>query len=181
MDLFEERIVQECKKGKKDAFNVLIKNYADRVYNIVIPMIQNKEDAKDISQEVFIKIYKNIHTFQGNSSIGTWIYSIALNTSRDYLRKKKTLRESPLNENDADISSDPQTIMEKTEMGLLLSEAMDRLQDPEKEIIVLKDIMGFSYEEIGNILEINLGTVKSRLSRARCALREGLKTNKEVI
>lgn len=181
MDLFEEKIVQECKKGKKDAFNVLIKNYADRVYNIVIPMIQNKEDAKDVSQEVFIKIYKNIHTFQGNSSIGTWIYSIALNTAKDYLRKKNAIKESPLSENDADNSSDPQMIMDKTEAGFQLSEAMDRLQETEKEIIVLKDIMGFSYEEIASTLHLNLGTVKSRLSRARCSLRESLKINREVI
>ncbi len=181
MDLFEEKIIQECKKGKKEAFDVLIKKYADKVYNIVLPMIQNKEDAKDVSQDVFIKVYKNISAFQGSSSIGTWIYSIAVNTSKDHLRKKVSIKELPLNESEISESSDPQDALESKEAHLMVTEALSLLQENEKEILVLKDIMGFTYEEISGILEINIGTVKSRLSRARCVLRDNLLTNKEFI
>lgn len=181
MDLFEEKIIQECKKGKKEAFDVLIRKYADKVYNIVLPMIQNKEDAQDVSQEVFIKVYKNIPSFQGNSSIGTWIYSIAVNTSKDYLRKTIRLKETPLVENEISESNDPQETLDSKEAHLMVTEALGMLQEDEKEILVLKDIMGFTYEEISGILEINLGTVKSRLSRARCGLRDKLLTNKEFI
>lgn len=171
MGLTEERIISECRAGKKEAFELLVRSYGNQVYHIVLPLVHRREDAQDIAQEAFIKAYRNIDTFRGDSGIGTWLCSIAINAARDHLRKNiPEPRDTTLEE-----TRDPNDAYAKKDAQILLREALSKLSVDEKEIIVLKDLNGFSYAEIAGMLSIEIGTVKSRLSRARYALREVLK------
>jgi RNA polymerase sigma-70 factor (ECF subfamily) len=169
MDLFETKLLADCRKGRQDAFDTLVRTYADRVYGIVLPMVRNREDARDISQEVFLKVYRGIGTFSGQSSLSTWICAIAVNAARDCLRKQSRMSEVPYDETKEQTDCDAS---ERRDRGIVLREALDNIEEEQKEILVLRDMMGFSYDEIAEMLGIVPGTVKSRLSRARSALRE---------
>ena len=163
MGLSEERIISECRTGKKEAFELLVRTYANQVYHIVLPLVHRREDAQDVAQEAFIKAYRNIESFRGDSGIGTWLCAIALNAARDHLRKNiPEPRDTTLEE-----TRDPSDAYAKKDAQILLREALSQISIDEKEIIVLKDLNGFSYAEIAETLSIEIGTVKSRLSRAR--------------
>lgn len=176
MDDLDDLMVK-CKQGDLNSFEILIKSYSKQVYNILLRILGNQEDAKDVSQEVFIKVYRKINTFQGESEFFTWLYRITLNAAKDFTKKKKVhLSVNELNDSGHELPQDkgsnPEAVFVKVERKDAILKALMEIKEDQREIIVLRDIQGLSYEEISNILGIELGTVKSRINRARTRLRE---------
>ena len=186
----EAELVKRLKHGDREAFNVLVKEYEGKIINIAYGMLSDKEEALDASQEVFIRIYKSIDSFKGNSSLSTWIYTIAVNICRDCLRKRqrsaKTVSiDTSLNEDMevmeiADTSLTPEQKIEQTERQKLVRQAIDELSEEYKTVITLCDIEGMAYDKIAEILKCPTGTVKSRLNRARAALRNKISEKREL-
>jgi RNA polymerase sigma-70 factor (ECF subfamily) len=184
-------LVEQSRKGDVDAFEELIRDYKKNAYNIAWGMLRNIQDAEDASQEALIKAYINIHNFNMQSTFKVWLYRIVVNTCIDFKRKKNISTVSideniDLGENNrlhreiADNSGNPDILIEKNFNSSLVNNAVNKLDDNYKNIIILRDIQGFSYSEIAEILSCNLGTVKSRLNRARKNLK-GIIENEQKI
>ena len=180
----EKALVQQAKAGDRDAFAALVSVYEGKIYNLALRYLGNREDAMDASQEVFLRVFRFLPGFQEESGFSTWIYRIGVNVCKDMLVKRSRRNELPLEVPDdeedyrpvevADDSCDPQTIVEQSDLRESLVEAIAQLPQQQREMIVLRDIQGLSYEEIGQVLCLESGTVKSRLSRARENLRKKL-------
>ncbi len=186
-----EFLIKKAVSGNTDAFEELIKNYEKIVYNIAYKMLNNSEDAKDISQEVFIKIYRNLSKFDGKSLFSTWVYRITMNTCIDELRKRKgkevysmdediEKEESSIKKQFVDEKGTPEDFYISREKQQEIINSINMLKDEHKQIIILRDINGFEYTQIAQILGISLGTVKSRIARARIQLKN-LISNREHI
>lgn len=184
-------LIEQSRSGNVDAFEELIKDYKKSAYNIALRYLRNVEDAEDASQEALIKVYKNIHNFNMQSTFKVWLYRIVVNTCIDFKRKKnisavsidETLDLGGSNEvhrEIADDSSNPDYLVEKNFNNKLVNDAVNKLDDDYKTIIILRDIQGFSYTEIAEILKCNMGTVKSRLNRARKSLKDILENELKI-
>jgi RNA polymerase sigma-70 factor (ECF subfamily) len=169
-------LIQKSIDGDVASFEELIKEYRTYVYNIAYRMMGNTYDADDMAQEALIKAFKSIHQFKANAKFSTWLYRIVMNTCKDELRKRKDVT-VPLEEqldalaDDKEEKYDPLIIYEKKELKGKIQMALNKLSNDGKEVIVLRDIMGYSYDEIGEMLEIPIGTVRSRISRNRIMLK----------
>lgn len=188
----EKELIQKCKEGDIDSFELLIESYQQRVYNIALRMLGNKEDASDIAQEVFIKIYKSIAGFKEEASLSTWIYRIATNVCLDELRKRKKTKvisiDSTIQLEDSEVSMQmpderpqPDELLTQKELKQEVQKAINDLKEEHKTVIILRDINGYSYEEIAKILDCTLGTVKSRINRARNTLKNILIKREELL
>lgn len=135
-------------------FDEIFEEYFDRIYYKVLGAVKNPEDAEDISQEVFISVYKNLHKFRSESNIYTWIYKIAINKIYDFLRKRKI--ELDINEEILGMDSSVDT-----ENKVVLEEKLKLISPKEREIVILKDIYGYKLKEIAEMKNINISTVKS--------------------
>lgn len=180
----EKALVQKAKAGDRDAFAALVSAYEGKIYNLALRYLGNREDAMDASQEVFLRVFRFLPGFQEESGFSTWIYRIGVNVCKDMLAKRakrgELSLELPNEEEDyrtaevADSRYDPEAIVEQADLRESLAEAIGQLPQQQREMIVLRDIQGLSYEEIGQVLSLEAGTVKSRLSRARENLRKKL-------
>ena len=175
----ESEIIRAVLDGKTDEFEKLVAAYEKPVYHITLKMTGNEEDAFDLSQETFLKAYRSLSTFRGESSFGTWICRMAANLCIDFLRKQKRRgKVLSLDEPDdsgrpmelPDLRYDPQTAAERQELAQQVQEGLGKLPPEQKLILVLRDMEGFSYQEIADTLKLEPGTVKSRISRARAHL-----------
>lgn len=186
----EQKLISRAQKGDPAAFEKLIIDYEKKIYNICLRMVKNEQEAYDLAQEVCVKIWKQLHNFEGNAKFSTWIYRIATNHSLDYLRKQKNKNEISLYTKQADSEEEkildtpskakgPERQLEDMELQNIIKQGLLELKEEYRTIIVLRDIEDYSYDEIAEILELSLGTVKSRLSRARMALKKILMQNKE--
>lgn len=165
------RLIKECKQGDISSFEKLVKTYSGRVSNIIYQMLGSSEEVDDLSQEVFLKIYRNINYFREESQFFTWLYRVTVNTVYDFLRKQKYRKTVPLDE----IGQIPSaTQPDNSELKRLLHKEISGIPFKYRAVIILKDIEGFSYSEISKILRCRLGTVESRLFRARQMLKENL-------
>ncbi|OGW38209.1 MAG: hypothetical protein A2Y97_08970 [Nitrospirae bacterium RBG_13_39_12] len=178
-----------CKRGNIDAFEMLVKKHQKRILNIAYRMLGNYEEACEITQDAFVSAYKGIRNFQEKSMFSTWLYSIVVNLSRNRLKQLKIKRyreefslDDPVFTDDGQIkvehTSEESSILEKLEKKEIQQKVqgcIDSLDYEHKEIIVLRDIQGFSYDEMSDMLKVSEGTVKSRLFRARDALKNCLK------
>lgn len=188
----ETELIKLCQKGDRDAFNILVEKYQNQVINIAYSMLSDREDACDAAQEVFVKIYRNIAGFKGKSSLSTWIYRIISNVCNDILRKRQkstnvisistALQEDEENKDMeiTDTSPTPEEHLELSEQQRMVRAAIGELSVEYKEIITLCDIEQLSYEEISQVLKCPVGTVKSRLNRARNSLKKKLLENREL-
>lgn len=177
----ESMLIEKSVQGDVESFEKLIVKYNRYVYNIAFRMMGNEEDAKDMSQETLIKAFKAIGQFKMESNFSTWLYRITINVCKDELRKRKETvlsYDAPLTEDEVtlkdtlkDETYNPLLIYEKLELRSSIENALNQLSEDSKSVVILKDIMGYSYEEIGTILEIPIGTVRSRLNRSRTALK----------
>ncbi len=177
----EKDLVHLAKCGDIAAFEELISGYEKKVFNTAYRFFNNTEDARDISQEIFLKIYLSLKDFRENSSFSTWLYRIAVNTCIDFCRKRKEddipLREeveNPNTINPGGLPSTPEQSFEKKEIRMAVLEAIKLLPEDQRVCVILRDIQGFSYMEICSILNCSLGTVKSRISRGRRNLRKSI-------
>lgn len=180
----EEALIAACKEGDSAAFGELISKYERLVYATVSLKLGNSTDALDVSQEVFIKLWRYIGKYRGDCRFSTWVYRIAVNASLDFLRRAKSNPSDPLpvftdgdgDETAVEIADEnapsPEGHAEKNEQIAAVREAIAMLSSEQREIITLRDIEGYSYDEISEMLGLEIGTVKSRLNRARGNLRE---------
>lgn len=180
----ESMLIEKSVQGDVASFEKLIVKYNRYVYNIAFRMMGNEEDAKDMSQETLIKAFKAISQFKMESSFSTWLYRITINVCKDELRKRKETvlsydaeisEDSTLKDIIKDEEANPILIYEKLELKASIETALDKLSEENKSVVVLKDLLGYSYEEIGEILQIPIGTVRSRLNRSRTMLKSILK------
>lgn len=181
----DKAFISKAKQGDMAAFEALIIQHEKIVYNVALRMMNQSEDAKDISQEVFLKAYRNIANFDERSTFSTWIYRITVNTCIDEMRKRKGKQTVSLdNELEGEEGSWKKEIPDSgvtPEESLLRKEeqkeiemALETISEDYKTVFILRDIRGLSYEEIAEISGLALGTVKSRISRARNRLREAI-------
>lgn len=178
----EEAIIEQAKNGDTDAFEKLVKRYEMRVYHFVLKSLRDPEDALDIAQETFLRVYRNLSLFRGQSSFSTWIFSIASNLCIDFVRKQKRRgrhipsvnEDSPEMQNLTDDRFDPVARAEKREVVREIDRALSAITPDLREIFLLREVAGMSYQEIADTLDIELGTVKSRIARARAALAKEL-------
>lgn len=177
----DEELIKRVKSGDIDAFEEIIAKYEKRVFSLIYNMLKNDNDIEDVAQEVFVKVYKNIDKFHGNSSLYTWIYRITTNLCLDYIKKQKSVIyidekiQTDDGELDFQLPSEEKLqdeLYEEKELKQKLEKSIAKLPDKQRVMIVLRDIKGLSYEEISEILEIKLGTVKSQINRARLKLKE---------
>ena len=185
MTVSEELLVKRASKGDVGAFESLVTTYEKGVYALAYRLVSNREDALDVTQEVFLKAYQALPKFRGESRFSTWIYRVCVNASLDYLRKKHKMAAYSLDEPLAlkessvtrDVEDDSENVEDAVELKSLGEAALHVLRDLDEAhrvIITLSDIQGYSYQEIAEILGISMGTVKSRLHRARNMLRRML-------
>lgn len=174
----EKHIMSRARRGELSAFEELVWRYEKRVYMVALRSTGTPEDAADITQEVFLRAWRSIESFRGDSGFSTWLFRITMNLCVDYARHKQAQPQTqPLTgEDDAerpirDHAPTPEEHLENSELGRELAAALDEVSEEHRQIVLLRDVDGMSYTEIAETLEISEGTVKSRLSRARLALR----------
>lgn len=182
--LSDKALISLIKNGDKEAFSILIKRYEKKVLNILYLQLGNTPDLEDLAQEVFIKVFKNVKNFRGESQFSTWLYRIAVNVSYDYKRKSKDIYslDDPLKEDEEDTfekiipnnDEDPLSIIEEEDLRNKLRKLIKELPKEYQEVLILREYEGLSYEEISKILNCPIGTVESRLFRARKELKEKL-------
>jgi RNA polymerase sigma-70 factor (ECF subfamily) len=157
--------------GSEDAFRMLFERYSGRLFNLIYRMIEHYEDSNDLLQEVFVRVYRHRHKCYQMKNFKGWIYTVALNLARDYLRMRKRRRETELEGRQEHCEGDnPLKHSENEELRRKILKAMKKLNAKYRAVFALRDIQGLSYEEIAKVLNIEEGTVKSRLNRARLQL-----------
>jgi RNA polymerase sigma-70 factor (ECF subfamily) len=176
--LDDQCLIDACRSGKTEAFGVLVSRYQDRLYPTVFRLTGCAEDALDLLQEAFLRAYEKLDRFHGESSFYTWIYRIAVNLALSDRRKRRHESSAAL---PGDLSGDralddPAVPLERAERDERIQEALDALAPDHRAVVVMKEYDGLRYEEIGAMLGVPVGTVRSRLHRARCELRERLRS-----
>ncbi len=181
----EWRLVQAVLAGKKDAYEALVAANEKRIYTLMLRMTGSPEDAMDLSQEAFLRVYLSLRSYRGDSSFGVWMYRIAHNVCIDFLRRKQKFRITPLifhsqeeGEKEREIEDpkpQPEAQVLQEERRAAVQKALLSLSNEHREILVMRDINGYSYQEIGAALGISEGTVKSRIARGRQKLAEILR------
>jgi RNA polymerase sigma-70 factor (ECF subfamily) len=176
----EKELVRLSREGSEEAFAELVKIYKIKVFNLAYSLTRDRDVADDLAQEAFIKAYYALPRFQSRSGFGTWLYRIAINHVRDYLRKKSRIIQISIeNIKESSILQEDKTMKEEKEhieaqRRQLVRQSIRSLPEKHQVILSLRDIQGFSYEEISKILKISAGTVDSRIHRARKMLRKKL-------
>lgn len=182
-------LIRAVQAGDKAAFDELVLKHKDRLFNLVYWFLGDYHEANDCAQETFIKVFKSVNKFRFESAFSTWLYRIALNTCKNRIKssayrwKKKTvsLETSGGSKNGnpsseiANGSPTPVMALEKKEKIMRIQKAINSLPEEQNQVVVLRDIQGFSYQDISDITGLNLGTVKSRLARGRLELKNQLK------
>jgi RNA polymerase sigma-70 factor, ECF subfamily len=174
-------LIAACRAGETEAFGALVRRYQDRLYPTVLRLTGRPEDALDVLQEAFLKAFEKLGSFHGDSSFYTWIYRIAVNLALSDRRKKRVARRredrqgEPMDPPDDPSQTDPTLPLERAERDNRIQAALRALAPDHRAVVVLKDLDGLRYEEIAETLGVPIGTVRSRLHRARLELRERLR------
>jgi RNA polymerase sigma-70 factor (ECF subfamily) len=180
----DHRLIAECLRGNSAAFGVLVRRYQDRLYNTVFRLVGNAEDAQDVVQEAFLNAYQSLEGFKGDSLFFTWLYRIAVNSAISFKRKRRVVIpidaarggepgvpqgvEPP----DPSELSRPGHALEQQEQERRIQRALSRLSPEHRAVLILKDMEGQKYEAMAEVLQVPIGTIRSRLHRARLELRE---------
>ena len=170
----ELRTVARAKQGDADAFALLVQTYETSVYRLALRMCGNAHDAEEVAQEVFVAAWRGLPSFRGESKFSSWLYQLTTNAAIDFLRREKRHRAAtPIEDEPEPATPDtPQQALEESEVRRALQQALDSLTPEHREIFLLRQMRQLSYEEIGRLLGLEAGTVKSRLSRAKKQLRQ---------
>jgi RNA polymerase sigma-70 factor, ECF subfamily len=171
------QLIQRIQNGEQQAFTLLVRKYQNRVANILTRYVRSSGDIADVTQEVFIKVHKSLPSFRGDSAFYTWLYRITVNTAKNYLTSQS--RRPPASDIDAmeadsydgsdalKSADSPESILRSEEMKRVIMDAIDKLPTELKAAITLRELEGMSYEEIAKIEDCPIGTVRSRIFRAR--------------
>ena len=171
-------LIQRVRQGELAAFDGLMRKYQERIYATIYHMTANHEDANDLAQETFIKAFQALRTFKGDSSFYTWVYRIAVNKTLNFLKQRRNKVQMSLNDLDLNAEHDPDLValisehtprraVNMAELQEHLNAALLKLSENHRLVVVLHDVQGLSHEEIGQIMQCNTGTVRSRLFYAR--------------
>ncbi len=190
-DINDKLLIDRCKRGDHDAFDTLVRTYEKRVYNLAYRLSGSYDEAQDIVVESFIRVFQALKMFRGDANFSTWLFRIVTNVYLD--RRKRTrnkqhlsleeyieLDENSVSRQVEDPGPTPDVIAEAHERTALLQQAIASLPDYQRTMIVLYHTEGLAYDEIAEVLSLPIGTVKSRLNRARLTLREKLEPLKEL-
>lgn len=183
---FELALVERCKAGDKLAFDELISTHQERVLNTAYRLMGNYEEALDLTQEVFLNCFRKIANFKGDSALSTWLYRITVNTAKNRWKYQQSRGMNKMHSLDAPLTADdeemikqypdsqptPRKVASDREAMACFEDQLQRLNDEQREVLVLRYVEELSYEEIADILRLSLGTVKSRIHRARNELRD---------
>jgi len=181
----EISLIRESKNGNSSSFEELVSPHYKKAFNTAYRILGNLEDANDVAQDAIIKVFKSIGSFKENSSFSTWVYKIVVNTCIDFKRKNNKQEviylDKQIGEKNGglvleipDKAGTPESLFEENEVKHIIHDAINELNFEQRKIIVLRDVKGFSYKEIAEILDCSEGTVKSRISRSRNNLRKVL-------
>jgi len=184
----DEELIKRCAKGEREAFNRLVLKYQKKVFSVAYRFVGDQEEANDLAQEIFMAAYQNLKNFRGDSKFSTWLFQIATNRGKNrfkYLKRRGFFTNKGSTETDeegdysqrafTDHSAGPEELLSSNQVRKAVREAIDELEPDHKEIVILRDVEGFSYEEIARMLNLPEGTTKSRLHRARMVVKEKLK------
>jgi RNA polymerase sigma-70 factor (ECF subfamily) len=185
-DLSDEDIMERCAMGSEAAFRVLVQRYRTRIMNLVSRFINDRDRAEEISQEVFLRVFRNRERYRKSGKFSTWIFTIAVNLTKNEIRSRVrhrgTFSLDAMEEESSgqgvtfpDAKPLPDEDLNAHEIGQKVAEALRKIPARYREAVVLRDVEGLSYEEVGQILRIPGGTVRSRINRARLMLKERLK------
>jgi RNA polymerase sigma-70 factor (ECF subfamily) len=175
----DHQLIAECLQGQSTAFGELVRRYQDRLYNTVYRIVNNPEDAQDVVQEAFLHAYQALDSFKGDSQFFTWLCRIAMNAAISLRRRRKLTvamqsgvdGETLINPADESEDADPSHELNRKEQGRRIHLALARLSQEHRTVLVLKDMEGVKYEEMAELLHVPIGTIRSRLHRARLELR----------
>lgn len=178
-------LLKAVKAGDATAYRGIVEKYQNRVYSMLFGMVRNREDARDLTQDAFVKAYNNLDNFRIESSFYTWLYRIAMNLAIDFIRKRQRQGNTSFEESIAaredggDIADihhieDPRRSLERKRLNQKIMDAMEELPEDQREAILLRELEGLSYKEISDIMGIPEGTVMSRLFYARKKLQKSL-------
>lgn len=174
----EQTLVRRSQQGDMEAYDQLVRRYQERIYATIYHMTSNHEDANDLAQETFIKAFQALKSFKGGSSFYTWVYRIAVNKTINFLKQRKNRIHMSLNDLDFQAEHDPDLValvsdrtprreVNLAELQEKLNAAMQKLSEPHRLVVTLHDVQGLPHDEIAEIMECNIGTVRSRLFYAR--------------
>ncbi len=175
----DTQLVQAALGGDKEAFGCLVERYQDRVFNTLVRVLGSRDDARDIVQDAFVQAFVKLDSFRGDAKFYTWLYRIAMNLALSHRRRRRlteSLDATKENVGEEPVAQQPtaaQDLIER-ERAEQLQQALLKLNDGHRQILVLRELEGFSYETLSEILELPVGTVRSRLFRARIQLKEQL-------
>lgn len=176
----EKQLVQRAQKGDEAAFEKIVTTYEARVFALALRFTGSPADAADLTQEVFLRAWRSLATFRGDSTLSTWLYRITNNLCLDHARRHTQVATMPLEEEDTGegrlpemrAASIPEEALEQGEVQREIAAALEKLSDEHRQMICLRDMDGYTYAEIAEALNLEEGTVKSRLARARSKMRE---------
>jgi RNA polymerase sigma-70 factor (ECF subfamily) len=176
----DNRLITECLEGNTASFGELVSRYQDRLFHTVLRLTDNAEDARDVVQEAFLHAYQSLHAFKGDSLFFTWLYRIAVNTAISMKRKQRVVyRMQPTGEDGATVeppdlseSNRPGHAIEMAEEERKVHDALAKLSAEHRAVLVMKDMEGMKYEEMAEVLGVPVGTIRSRLHRARLEMRD---------
>ena len=178
----ESRLIKAARRGDEEAYEKLVVEHQKLVYNLALKITGDREDALDVSQDVFLKAYLNLRSFREDSRLSVWLYRLTHNACMDHIRKTRGKNVVSLNQGEEgeaydvpDPSPLPYDIAERREVSRRVWEAIGKLPEDKREVLIMREITGMTYAEIASALGVEEGTVKSRLSRSRLALAEILK------
>jgi RNA polymerase sigma-70 factor (ECF subfamily) len=173
------RLMERIKNGDMVAFNQIVEKYRNRLMSVIFRMIQSSEEAEDIVQETFLRVYQHRNSFDFRHCFSTWLYTIALNLARNELRKRKRFKFFDIFDMQGKETEIAVEMKLPSNLPQALERAMENLPEKYKTAFLLRDVQELPYEEVAQIMNIPLGTVKSRVNRARAILREKLKPRME--
>ncbi|MEW6535387.1 MAG: sigma-70 family RNA polymerase sigma factor [Candidatus Auribacterota bacterium] len=177
-------LISAVREGKIEAFDQIVRRYESKVLGVLYGMMRNSDDARDVAQDVFVKAYKSVDKFRGDSKLYTWLYRITVNMAIDYMRKKQKKAKVEYND-EVKISDDnpavpvdrisPSKTVQNKELRTKLQEAIEQLPEEQKSTFVLREMQDMSYQEIAGVMNCSVGTVMSRLFYARKKVRDMIK------
>ncbi len=177
-----DSFVKDLKDGKPGAFDELVLKYKNKIYALSLSILRNPSDAEDATQETFVKIFRNIGSFEGKSALSTWIYMITRNVSLDIVRKQARYAAEEIPETLEDIHTpSPEEALLLLSKREAVRSALSKLPETYRTVLTLREYMNLSYDEISSVMNTSQGTVKSRISRARQMLLKILSENSELI
>jgi RNA polymerase sigma-70 factor (ECF subfamily) len=170
----ENYLIKQFNDEDSSTFEWIVLKYQDKIYNLCRYLLGNPQDAEDAAQEVFIKAYRKLKDFRPESSLYTWLYRIGVNTCLDHKRKfrPEPFKDQSQAEDLPSAEPSPERLYQSKEIGQAIQSALEQLSKKSRAVIVLKEVEGLSYEEIAEVLNTSVGTVKSRISRSREELRQ---------